>query len=61
MNMRFLRSFFGVSFIIGVLSCKPQTEISVADAGKVSYIDIMQKSVEAYTDSALVEIGRAHV
>lgn len=54
MNMRFLRSFFGVSFIIGVLSCQPQTEISVADAGKVSYIDIMQKSVEAYTDSALV-------
>ena len=52
--MGFLRSIFSVSLILGVLSCQPQVEFTVADTGKVSYIDIMQKSVEAYSDSALV-------
>ena len=54
MNMGFLRSIFSISLILGVLSCQPQVEFTVADTGKVSYIDIMQKSVEAYSDSALV-------
>lgn len=53
MYSAFLRSQTIICMLLGVMSCRPQTEFCVADIDRNSYIDVMQKSVEAYSDSAL--------
>ena len=53
MKMLSSRLLFAISILLGLMLCLPQAELSAAHADKVSYMDIIQKSVEAYSDSAL--------
>ena len=53
MNRVVFRSLYWISTLLVVLSCQPKGFPHVADNGKESYLDIMQKSVDAYSDSAI--------